>query len=86
MENKTTEPTLPEELVRAHGDLIDQWAVAVLPFEHATLTLDYMGRFAEWVETEGWAKYHRGWSKAKLSTHRISTPQLIDLYFQSTNK
>lgn len=52
----------------------------VLASDHATITEDLMGRFAEWVSSSGWkyeAKF-KGWSNERGLF--VSTAELIKIF------
>lgn len=50
-----------------------------LTSKHAAITEDMMGRFAEWVSSEGWWFYTSSgmWNN---STQIVTTPELIKLF------
>lgn len=73
---------LPEELVREHYDA----ARSKKPIsDHTAISINYMGRFAEWATLNGWA-YYKGTELWRNYPDKLSTPQLIELFFKSQPK
>lgn len=72
-----------DKIQELHGKLfLHEQSVGEYMKEHASITEDLMGRFAEWAEKEGW-RYYSG-SKVWLLWPEIkTTEQLIQLFKQT---
>lgn len=50
--------------------------------DHATITEDMMGKFAEWAEKQGYS-YYSGSGKWRRSPEAFTTSELINLFKQT---
>ncbi len=81
---------VPEVLVSEHIEAIRSCAEYTSEQEsksHSSITIDYMGRFAEWCAANAFDFTSLGWYRRNaLTEHYYTTTQLITLFFNSNPK
>lgn len=85
----STSPSLPEELVSEYLELIKDSGLLDKDgaFAATRITLDYMGRVLDWASSTGWHPASNNmWFDTNEELPNVTTPQLIQLFFDNQNK